>query len=206
MTQTNKILDLPGSDNKDIPRRRYIVTQNAVVDGIALLANDIVMATDADYADLSARYPGTLVALTIERDPNREVDAKLQRALHPGQTIEWKPASFNQSEEYWEVLPLDNAWPYVDDHPCFRKATAIDEIFWDVVPFYSTDLADVWGAEGALPEAFRSDYLVALGDIVVAKFDPHASNKWPVYWAIHRATPAQRVEAMLIALGAPVGK
>lgn len=200
----NKILDLPGSENKDVPRRRYIVTQNMVVDGIALLANDIVMATDADYADLSARYPGTLVALKIERDPNRELDAKLHQALHPGHAIDWKPAWFDGNEEQWTLISSDNAWPYVESQPCFGKMTHSGEVFWDVVPFYSTDHADAWEAESFLPERVRlSVYPQILSFAVVDGWPPgpiEGRQELVFRWELIHATPAMRVKAMLEAL------
>jgi hypothetical protein len=136
-----------------------------------------------------------------KRAPNREIDAKLHQALHPEQPIEWRPARFSDSDGFWIVYQAGEFWS--DLQPCYALYSREDGgMVPDVVPFYSTDHAAAWEAEGALPVELVENYL---RELHATAAEP-AIIMLPWAWALVRATPLQRAAAMLRTLSVPVGK
>lgn len=121
-----------------------------------------------------------------ERDPLRVMDAKLHEALYGGK-CEWQTLTWSKGDiEVVEDVPV------------------LDRFGLLYVPYYSTDIAAAWKAEGDLKGIDRVKYLVKLQNIV------NATRGWgeewePDLWVLRRATPEQMVRAMCEALGVKDG-
>lgn len=146
---------------------------------------------------------------------SRAADARLHTALY-GVTCERRgcePDSVEMDAKWVEVqsslenrtdLPKHHSLDDYTQHPCYKDVRGR----WQVVPFYSTDVAAAHEAEGALPEAVRERYAEELwldiGDedafYYVGSGNGHATTNWVAHFFYRRATPAQMVAAMLMAL------